>query len=129
VPDISDDARSGLGAWSMDDIVAVHRDVCSACYAPHGKGIPRLLPSLADASSVRSRDASSILRIILRRACSVATTKKPTAPAMPAFGWQLDDTQVAALASYIRNSWGASAPMISGSDVGRARAALADRSD
>jgi mono/diheme cytochrome c family protein len=59
---------------------------------------------------------------------SVATDREPTGPAMPAFGWQLNDAQVAALATYVRNHWG-KAPAVSEGDVRKERASLAARTD
>ena len=63
-----------------------------------GKGVPKLFPSLAQSSMVRSDDPTTLIRIVLRGARSVATATEPTAPGMPSFGWQLDDAQVAAVA-------------------------------
>jgi mono/diheme cytochrome c family protein len=108
---------------------AIYRDVCSGCHAIDGKGVPELFPALASSSSVRSDDAASLIRVILRGARSVATSTEPTAPAMPAFGWQLDDEQLAAVVTYIRNSWGSAAPAVSAETVRKTRAALAFRSD
>jgi mono/diheme cytochrome c family protein len=45
------------------------------------------------------------------------TNARPTPLSMPAFDWKLTDDQIAALASYVRNSWGNSAPTVSASDV------------
>jgi mono/diheme cytochrome c family protein len=45
------------------------------------------------------------MRVVLEGAQSVATSEEPTAPAMPAFGWQLTDEQIAAVTTYVRNSW------------------------
>jgi mono/diheme cytochrome c family protein len=36
----------------------------------------------------------------------------PTSPAMPSFGYRLDDGEVAAVVSYIRNSWGNAASAV-----------------
>jgi mono/diheme cytochrome c family protein len=47
---------------------------------------------------------------------------------MPAFGWQLGDEQVAAVATYIRSTWG-KAPSVSEEQVRKARATLAARSN
>jgi mono/diheme cytochrome c family protein len=108
---------------------AIYRDVCSACHAPDGKGVPRLIPSLADSPSLRSDDPSTIVRVVLRGTRSVATDREPTAPAMPSFGWQLNDAQIAAVLNYVRNQWGSTARTISENEVMQARAALAQRTD
>ena len=176
-PDITNDARTGLGNWSVDDIAtylktghnrmtaatgpmaevvtystsqmidsdltaiatylksvpgrqsspspvraddpfmvagqAIYRDQCSACHSLDGRGISQLFPSLADSSVVRSSDPTTVIRLILRGARSVATAAEPTAPGMPSFDWQLNDAQVAAVATYIRNAWGSAAPPVS----------------
>jgi mono/diheme cytochrome c family protein len=108
---------------------AIYRDVCSACHGLDGKGVPELVPSLAESSSLRADDVATILRVVLRGARSAATAKAPTAPAMPSYGWQLTDEQVAAVVSYVRNSWGSAAPPIVPSAVAQARSALAQRTD
>jgi mono/diheme cytochrome c family protein len=108
---------------------AVFRDTCSACHGLNGKGIPHLFPSLAEASSVSAQDPTSSIRVLLRGARSAATAAEPTAPAMPSFGWQLNDDQAAAVLTYIRNSWGHAAPAVTPSAVGKTRSALAQRAD
>jgi mono/diheme cytochrome c family protein len=108
---------------------AIYRDVCSACHAIDGKGVPNLFPSLADASVVRSDDPTSAIRIVLRGARSVATTPEPTAPGMPSFAWQLSDAQIAAVLTYVRNGFGSPAPAVSASDVSTARKDLRPRTD
>jgi mono/diheme cytochrome c family protein len=108
---------------------AIYRDQCSACHGLDGKGIDRLFPSVANSSMARADDPSSVIRIVLRGARSVATDKEPTAPGMPSYGWQLNDSQVANVLNYIRNSWGNAAPAVSPDAVGRLRASVAKRSD
>jgi mono/diheme cytochrome c family protein len=70
-----------------------------------------------------------LLRIILRGARSVATADEPTAPGMPSFAWQLDDDQVAAVVTYIRNAWKPAAAASSPADVHSARAELRSRTE
>ncbi len=108
---------------------AIYRDQCAACHQIDGKGVPQLFPSLAESSGVRSRDATTLIRIVLRGARSVATKKEPTAPGMPSFGRQLNDEQVAAVVSYVRNAWGRPAAAIAPGDVGKMRDALSTRTD
>jgi mono/diheme cytochrome c family protein len=192
-PDLTNDERTGLGRWSVDDIVAflktghnrvgaavgpmaeevthassamsdsdlkaiatflkdqagrsdkpaalpkenpqmvageaIYRDQCAACHQIDGKGVARLFPSLADSSIARSDDPTSMLRLVLGGRRSAATKDEPTGPGMPSFAWQLNDQQVAAVATYVRNHWANPAPAVSASTVAKQRAQLANRRD
>lgn len=193
-PNITNDARRGLGGWSVDDIAtylktgrnaaasasgpmgeevarsssqmtdadlhaiatylkaqpgqggehdqpldpatpamqaggAIYGDLCSACHGKDGTGVKNLIPPLKAAPAAQSLDPSSVLRVVLRGAQSVATDAAPTGAAMPSFAWQLDDDEVAAVATYLRNAWGNAAPAVAAETVGKARGALAQRSD
>ena len=108
---------------------AIYRDECSACHMLNGRGTPKLFPSLAESSNVRSDDPASSIRVVLRGARSVATATEPTSPGMPSYGWQLDDAQVAAVLTYVRNAWGSAAPAVSAEEVTRERSRLASRPD
>jgi mono/diheme cytochrome c family protein len=68
---------------------------------------------------------TTVIRFILSGTQTVATDARPTPLSMPSFGWKLSDAQVAAVATYVRNSWGNSAPVVSPSDVGRLRRKVA----
>jgi mono/diheme cytochrome c family protein len=100
---------------------AIYRDLCSACHAPDGKGVPNLFPNLAQAGTVKAKDPTTVLRVLLQGAQTVSTDREPTGPAMPAFGWQLDDAKMAAVATYVRDRFG-HAPAVSESDARKARA-------
>jgi mono/diheme cytochrome c family protein len=108
---------------------AIYRDQCSACHGLDGHGVAKLFPSLANSSVVRASDPTTMIRIILRGARSVATPAEPTAPGMPSFAWQLDDAQVAAVSTYLRNAWTSTAPAVSAEDVSKARSSLRARND
>jgi mono/diheme cytochrome c family protein len=114
------DARMHAGA-------AIYADECSACHAPDGAGVAGLFPTLAGAPAVQSREPTSLVRVVLRGAKSVATAPAPTGAAMPAFGWMLSDAQVAAVTTYVRNAWGNVAPAVSTDDVAGQRKTLADQ--
>jgi mono/diheme cytochrome c family protein len=66
-----------------------------------------------------------MIRVVLAGTQSVATNSAPTAPAMPAFAWLLNDRQAAAVLTYIRNTWGNAAPEVTVGDVAKHREALA----
>jgi mono/diheme cytochrome c family protein len=62
-----------------------------------------------------------VLQVILHGAASVATREEPTGPQMPSYAWQLTDAQVAAVATYVRNSWGHAAGVVPESTVHKIR--------
>jgi mono/diheme cytochrome c family protein len=68
--------------------------------------VPYLIPNLANSPSVAAR---------------------ATAPAIPAFGWQLSDAEVATVTTYIGNSWSHAAPAVTEHDVHEAREKLSKR--
>jgi len=108
---------------------AIYRDQCSACHGVDGQGVAMLFPSLAQSSLAHASDPTSAIRLVLRGGRSVATDAEPTAPGMPSFGWQLDDAQVAAVLTYIRNAWKTAAAPVTPDVVGKAREQLGTRSD
>ena len=108
---------------------AIYRDQCSACHGIDGGGVAMLFPSLAQSSLAHASDPTSAIRLVLRGGRSVATNAEPTAPGMPPFGWQLNDDQVAAVLTYIRNAWQTTAAPVAAEAVGRARQQLRTRSD
>lgn len=67
--------------------------------------------------------------MVLQGSRAVATDAAPTTPAMPAFGWRLNDDQTAAVITYLRNSWGNAAPPVRTGDVRSLRRALSQRAD
>jgi mono/diheme cytochrome c family protein len=106
---------------------AVYADECSACHTPTGAGIDGLFPSLTGAATVQAREPESLLHVVLLGTRSVATAGAPTAPAMPPFDWLLNDDQVAAVATYVRNAWGNAGPAVTAHDVQSARDELTHR--
>jgi mono/diheme cytochrome c family protein len=108
---------------------AIYRDQCSACHGIDGHGVAMLFPSLAQSSLVHASDPTTAIRLVLRGGRSVATTAEPTAPGMPSFGWQLNDDQVAAVLTYVRNAWQTAAAPVSAETVGKARDQFRTRSD
>ncbi|MBV9991072.1 MAG: c-type cytochrome [Alphaproteobacteria bacterium] len=85
---------------------AIFVDACASCHLAGGKGQPYLFPPLAGNASVQGSDPTTIVRLVLDGSRSPSTAARPTPNAMPAFGWKLDDRQVADVVTYVRNSWG-----------------------
>jgi mono/diheme cytochrome c family protein len=123
--DVSGPAQESSSSADKDVLTAgaaIYQDLCSACHRQDGKGVPNMFPNLAEAATVRSKDPTTVLRVILQGAKTVATDREPTGPAMPAFGWQLDDARIAAVATYVRAHFG-KAPAVSEGEVRKARTA------
>jgi mono/diheme cytochrome c family protein len=106
---------------------AIYQDLCSACHKPDGTGVPYLIPNLAASTSVAAREPTTLIRVVLEGAQTVGTKEEPTAPAMPAFGWQLSDAEIAAVTTYIGNSWSHAASPITEHQVHEARSTLASK--
>nr|WP_249808715.1 cytochrome c [Bradyrhizobium sp. 48] len=104
---------------------AIYKDSCAACHRDSGAGEARLFPKLAGSALVQSDDPTTLAHVVLSGTRGVSTVGAPTGPAMPAFDWRLSDGQVAAVLTYIRNSWGNAAAPISVSAVASQRASLA----
>jgi mono/diheme cytochrome c family protein len=104
---------------------AIYKDSCAACHKDSGEGDVNLFPRLAGSALVQSDDPTTLVRVVLHGTRAVSTSGAPTAPAMPAFDWRLEDAQVAAVLTYIRNNWGNAAGSVSAGAVASQRAALA----
>ncbi|WP_380178560.1 c-type cytochrome [Kalamiella sp. sgz302252] len=97
---------------------------CAACHNSDGKGIPNLAAGLAGNPGLQAEDASSIISTILQGGRGAVTQGNPTSGAMPAFAWKLSDEQVAAAATYLRNSWGNAASAVKPEEVAGKRKVL-----
>jgi len=111
---------------SMRSGKALYIANCSACHTSSGEGVAGLAPTLANSAIVQAASTDTLLDVVLNGAQAVATDAAPTAPGMPAFGWQLSDEQIATLLTYIRNDWGNAGSAVAASDVRAMRAHHAD---
>lgn len=100
---------------------ALYLDNCTGCHMEDGKGLAGVFPALAKSSAVQSRNADTLLHIVLAGAAAVKTPGKPTGFAMPSFDWKLGDDDVAAVVNYIRNAWGNHAPEVDAKEVAKVR--------
>jgi mono/diheme cytochrome c family protein len=101
---------------------AVYTANCAGCHQPQGQGGPGLFPLAGDAKLQQANPVGT-LHDILAGVPRKATVASPAA-AMPAFA-SLSDKDAAAVATYIRNAWGNSAPAASARQVESLRRKLA----
>lgn len=118
------EATSQVGTAVIKSGGAIYADSCSECHRADGTGVAQMFPSLKNSAMVQSKDATSIVRLILNGGRGAATSAAPTQVSMPSFGWKLSDAQIAAVATYIRNAWGNHAAPVSAGDVHSVRQAV-----
>ncbi len=102
----------------------LYRDNCQSCHGPDGKGEHLIFPPLAGNPALVQPRAENLARVVLEGAQAASTGDTPTAPAMPSFAFKLSDHQMAALLTYIRNSWGNRAPAVTADRIGKLRRQL-----
>ena len=100
---------------------AIYENRCAPCHDSVGVGISTLFPRLANAPLVQSTDPTSLIRVVLIGSRAGATAAAPTAPAMPAFSWNLSDQEIADVLTYVRNAWGNAAQPVQAADVAKLR--------
>lgn len=133
-PDVYDErpgvafAPVGAPAPQVDPMVLGKRLYanCQACHQSGGEGVEGTYPPLRGSEWVTG-DPETVVRILLHGAQGGMEVRgKVYNQAMPA--WKhLKDEQLAAVATYVRGSWGNTAGPISAETVATVRAATADR--
>ena len=120
---VGDDGKSAVvqddpkKVWDMAGLKARGHDVfmtnCSGCHGPEGKGNPGVAPAL-DGSKIVNTDKAAHIKLVL-------TGRKGLIGQMPSWN-QLSDTEIAAVITYERNSWGNhTGEVVQPSDVKAAR--------
>jgi mono/diheme cytochrome c family protein len=103
----------------------IYLDNCNACHRSDGSGAHRTFPNLAKNEAVNAHDPISLIHLVLSGSAMPSTQTRPSALAMPDFGWRLSDEEVADVLSLVRSSWGNHGAAVSGAEVGRVRKSLA----
>ena len=98
---------------------------CATCHGEQGQGMRVegnvALPALASNRAVTMPNTTNLVRIILAGGYAPSTAGNPRPFGMPPFVHVLNDTDIAAVTTYIRNAWGNQAEAVTGADVVRAR--------
>ena len=98
---------------------------CAACHRPHGQGEAPYVPALADDPVLDEAAPNNVVMSILQGAPAEASQAYSPFVRMPGFADELSDTDVAALASYLRARWGdTDAPKVPVSLAAKLRAQL-----
>lgn len=99
----------------------VYEQQCVQCHQASGEGAPTAWPALAGNTSVTATSPVNIIKVILDGGYAVATPGNPRPHGMPPFSQVLSDNDIAALVTFVRNSWGNAAGEVQPFEVKRAR--------
>jgi len=95
---------------------ALYRDHCADCHGERGEG-KAAWPALAGNRALSLSRPENLITLILEGGFGPDIPGRPRPHGMPPFAHRLDDTEVAALVSYLRGSWGHQAAPVSAQQV------------
>jgi mono/diheme cytochrome c family protein len=81
---------------------ALYGNYCARCHGNNGEGVTNNFPNLAHNQSTWDGPADNVISMILGGYAPWHANQS----SMPAFGQTLSDDEIAAIANYIRTSWG-----------------------
>jgi mono/diheme cytochrome c family protein len=99
----------------------VYQQHCVDCHGDAGQGARGAYPPLAGQRAVTMDPPSNLVQAILDGGFAPATAGHPQPYGMPPFRTLLTDAEIAAVASFVRQSWGNRAAAVSSLDVQRLR--------
>lgn len=98
------------------DGAALYATSCQMCHQASGAGLPNAFPPLKGSPIVNNADATQLVTIILK-----GYNARPEYGAMPGYEASLNDEKIAAIATYVRTSWGNAGSVVSPGIVGKLR--------
>lgn len=115
------------GAAGVVDGAALYAARCVACHQSSGAGVAGVFPPLAGSEWVTG-DVNTLAALVLHGVTGSMTVKGTVYNgAMPAFGAQLGDAEIAAVLTHLRSQWGNGAAAVDAAAVEKVRAATAGR--
>ena len=103
----------------------LYQQHCVDCHGSQGQGVPGAYPPLAGNRAVTMARTDNLLQALLYGGFAPDTAGHPRPYGMPPFTMVMSDSEIAAVLSYLRASWGNAAPEVSPLDVHRLRASMA----
>jgi mono/diheme cytochrome c family protein len=97
---------------------------CARCHQQDGNGVAQKYPRLAGNPAVLGAQTTSLVRLLVEGGGSPKTEDGPPPRKMPEFAGKLTDAEMAAVLTFIRNTWGNAAPPVTTRDVSGVRSAI-----
>lgn len=92
---------------------------CASCHGVRGQGVPGIYPALAGNRAVTLASPNNLVQIIRHGGFAPTTADNPRPFGMPPFEQVLSNDEIAAVATYLRQSWGHRASAVSPLQVSR----------
>lgn len=102
----------------------IYEDRCARCHGDDGRGRAGAYVPLAGNRAVLRDPSANLVQVVLGGAFPASTVGNPRPFGMPPFATELDDEDVAAVLSWIRNAWGQRAGAVRALDVQRLRGSV-----
>lgn len=127
VPAAAPQVATGPYKYDAERGASLYATRCVACHQANGMGLPGAFPPLKGNSAVLDADATKQIQAVLHglHGEEIDGVSYPTA--MPPFGSQLNDADIADIINHERSSWGNNGKHIDAEDVKAARAAGASK--
>jgi len=100
---------------------ALYGEHCADCHGDKGEGAMPAYPALAGNPSMKATVAANGIKAILNGGYAPATKGNPRPYGMPPFFSKLNDSEIAAVLTFIRASWDNGGGPVSAADVERYR--------
>lgn len=110
-------ARRDAGAMARG--ARIYDQRCAYCHGDQGQGQPGAFPALAGNRAVTMARPTNLIQVIAHGGYLPSTAGNPRPYGMPPFGQELDASDVAAVLTYIRGSWGNDAAPVTQLDTMR----------
>lgn len=110
------------GPVARPDGAKIYAATCQACHQASGLGLGSQFPPLVGSEWVLGREDRLVLIILHGVVGEIEVEGEMFNGLMPTWGPNFTDADVAAVATYVRNSWGNKAAAISEATVSRVRA-------
>jgi mono/diheme cytochrome c family protein len=108
-------------AATLDAGAALYKTHCADCHGADREGSPGAYPALAGHRTVLMAPPNNLVRAIVEGGFGPATPGHPQPYGMPPFGHVLNDEQIAALATWLRQAGPEKAPAVLPLEVRRLR--------
>jgi len=105
----------------MEEGAKLYQKHCRDCHQRRGEGVARIYPPLVNNEAILMHYPINVIRIVVNGGFPPSTQGNPRPYGMPPFSQDLSDAQIAAVVTYVRQSWGNHAAPVSPAEVTSAR--------